>query len=133
MDIKKKYKSIHHYLNLPWTYTVEQSRDENKNKIYVVRVNELPGICTDAPSLDEAMELIKEPMTAALEFYIENGEDIPEPVKEEDFKGNIAYRTTSKRHYLISKEAQKREQSLSQVIDNLIDTMLAAKHTGQRK
>jgi predicted RNase H-like HicB family nuclease len=129
MVIKKKYKSLNYYLDLPWTYTVEQSRDKNKNKIYIVRVNELPGICTDAPSLDEAMELIKEPITAAFEFYMENNQDIPEPVKEEDFKGNIAYRTTSKRHYLISKEAQKREQSLSQIIDSLVDTVLANKHS----
>lgn len=128
MESKKKYKNLNYYLNLPWTYTVEQARDEKKNKIYVVRVNELPGICTDASSLDEAMELIKEPMQAAFEFYMENGEDIPEPINEEDFKGNIAYRTTSRRHYLISKEAQKKEQSLSQVIDTLVDAALVPKH-----
>ncbi len=130
MELKKKYKDLNYYLSLPWTYTVEQVRDGDKNKIYVVRVNELPGICTDAKSLDEAMKLIKEPMKAAFEFYMENGEDIPEPVNEEDYKGNIAYRTTSRRHYLISKEAQKREQSLSQVIDNLVDTVLVHKHKG---
>ena len=130
MKSKKKYKSLNYYLSLPWTYTIEQASDEVKNKIYVVRVNELPGICTDAASFDEAMELIKEPMRASFEFYIENGEDIPEPVKKEDFKGHIAYRTTSRRHYLISKEAQKKEQSLSQVIDNLVDTVLVHKHRG---
>lgn len=128
MESKKKYKSLNYYLSLPWTYTVEQAKDEDKNKIYIVRVNELPGICTDASSLDEAMKLIKEPMKAAFEFYMENGENIPEPVKEEDFKGNIAYRTTSRRHYLISKEAQKNEQSLSQVIDGLVDTILVHKY-----
>ena len=127
MGIKKQYKNFNYYLSLPWTYTIEQSRDENNNKIYVVRVNELPGICTDATSLDKAMKLIKEPMQAAFEFYMENGEDIPEPIKEEDFKGNISYRTTSKRHYLISKEAQKKELSLSQVIDKLVDATLVHK------
>jgi len=130
MESKKKYKNLEYYLNLPWTYTIEPARDEDKNKIYIVRVNELPGICTDALSLDEAIELIKEPMKAAFEFYMENGKNIPEPVKEEDFKGNIAYRTTSKRHYLISKEAQRKEQSLSQIIDGLVDTVLMHKHRG---
>jgi predicted RNase H-like HicB family nuclease len=127
LGTKKQYKNLNYYLNLPWTYTVEQSISKSKKKIYIVRVNELPGICTDAMSLDEAMDLIKEPMAAAFEFYIENNEDIPEPVKEKDFKGNIAYRTTSRRHYMISKEAQKREISLSQVIDNLVDNALANK------
>ena len=79
MKTKKKYKILDYYINLPWTYTIEQVVDECKNKIYVVRVNELPGICTDAASLDEAMELIKEPMRAAFEFYMEHGEEIPEP------------------------------------------------------
>jgi predicted RNase H-like HicB family nuclease len=96
MATKKPYKKVSYYLDLPWTYTVEQATDENKKKIYIVRVNELPGICTDAQTFDEAMALIKEPMQAAFEFYMENGEEIPEPVKLEDFKGNIAYRTTSK-------------------------------------
>jgi predicted RNase H-like HicB family nuclease len=129
----KRYKSLSYYLGLPWTYTVEQSIDDKKNKIYVVRVNELPGVCTDATSLDEAMKLIKEPMLATFEFYIENGEDIPVPVKEKVFKGNIAYRTTSKRHYIISKEAKRREQSLSQVIDSLVDELLVNKFSSQRK
>ncbi|MFA6263466.1 MAG: type II toxin-antitoxin system HicB family antitoxin [Candidatus Babeliales bacterium] len=127
MESKKKYKSLQHYLNLPWTYTVEKVCGKGKEKLYVVRVNELPGICTDAPSLDMGMDLIKEPMKAAFEFYMENGEEIPEPVNEEDFKGNIAYRTTSRRHFLINKEAQKKEISLSQVIDNLVDTVLMHK------
>ncbi len=127
MATKKVYKKLSYYLNLPWTYTVESAKDEHDNKIYIVRVNELPGICTDASSVDQAMELIKEPMTAAFEFYMEQEEDIPEPIKEEDFKGNIAYRTTSRRHYLISKEAQKRELSLSQLIDNLVDIVLINK------
>jgi len=124
MGTKKKYKELSYYLELPWTYTVEQAKDENDNKIYIVCVNELPGICTDALSVDEAMEFIKEPIAAAIEFYMENDQDIPEPIREEDFKGNISYRTTSRRHYLISKEAQRRELSLSQLIDNLVDTVL---------
>jgi predicted RNase H-like HicB family nuclease len=74
-------KKLSYYLNLPWTYTVEQSKDENNDKIYVVCVNELPGICTDAPSVDEAMKLIREPISAAIEFYMENNQDIPEPIK----------------------------------------------------
>jgi predicted RNase H-like HicB family nuclease len=81
-----KYKSLDYYLNLPWTYTVEHVWDEKQNWLYVVRVNELPGICTDAASYDEAVMLIKEPMLVAFEFYIENNEAIPRPIaKEEDF------------------------------------------------
>ena len=74
MATKKQYKRLSYYLALPWTYTVEQSKDENGDKIYIVCVNELPGICTDAPSIDEAMKLIQEPIAAAIEFYMENNQ-----------------------------------------------------------
>jgi predicted RNase H-like HicB family nuclease len=121
MDTKKANIDFSYYLDLPWTYTIEQAQDENNNKIYIVRVNELPGVVTDAPTIEEAMKLIKEAMSLAFEMYLESGEEIPEPIKESHFKGNIAYRTTSRRHYLIAREAQKRNLSLSQLIDTLID------------
>ena len=56
-----------------------------------------------------------------------NDEEIPEPVDETKYKGNISYRTTGKRHYLIAKEAQKRGLSLSEAIDNCIDTSLKSR------
>jgi predicted RNase H-like HicB family nuclease len=77
-----KYKSLDYYLNLPWTYTIERIWDERQNRLYVVRVNELPGICTDGATYDEAMVFIKEPMLAAFEFYIEHNEAIPSPISK---------------------------------------------------
>jgi len=73
------------------------------------------------------MRLIKEVMKTAFEMYLEENEEIPEPMKEEDYKGKIAYRTTAKRHFLIAKEAKKRDLSLSQVIDQFIDQLLSKK------
>jgi len=46
--MKELCKSMDYFFELPWTYTVEQSKNEQGEKIYIVRVNELPGICTDA-------------------------------------------------------------------------------------
>ena len=122
--ITKKIKTIKYYLALPWTYTVETSVDENNKKIYIVRVNKLPGVCTDAPSVSEAMNLIQDAMKSTLELYLKHGDPIPEPINEEDFKGNIAYRTSSKRHYLLAREAQKRKLSISKAIDALLDQTL---------
>ena len=119
---KNKYKTLDYYLNLPWTYTIEQALDEHDKKIYVIRVNELPGAVTDAPTVEKAMKLIKEVMMISFEMYMESGDEIPEPIDESKYKGNIAYRTDSRRHYLIAREAQKKKQSLSQVIDSLIDS-----------
>lgn len=123
MAIKKIKKNINYYLNLPWSYTIETTH-ENGAHLFIVHVNELPGICTDAPTIEEAMTLIKDAMKGAFALYLKHGEEIPEPIDQEKFKGNIAYRTTSKRHYSIARLAQLRNTSLSDIIDECIDKSL---------
>ena len=120
----KKYKNIQHYLDLPWTYAIEQAKDEKNKKIFIVRVNELPGVSTDAHTIEEAMENIQEAMSLTFELYMESGEEIPVPIDEKQYKGNIAYRTSPRRHYDIAKAAQKRNLSLSSIIDTLVDSAL---------
>jgi predicted RNase H-like HicB family nuclease len=123
MATQNRTKDINYYLNLPWTYTIETTR-ENGELLYIVHVNELPGIATDAPTLEEAMELIKEAMKGTFKLYLKHGDEIPEPVNPTKFKGNIAYRTSSTRHYKLFKEAQKHNQSLSEFIDQCVDVAL---------
>jgi hypothetical protein len=45
---KADKKNADYYLKLPWTYTIETAKDEEGNNYYIVYVNELPRICTDA-------------------------------------------------------------------------------------
>ncbi len=73
-----KTPPIEYYLQLNWTYTFETAT-ENGESFYIVRVKELPGVVTDAPTIPEAMELIKEAMTGLFEMYLEAGEEIPVP------------------------------------------------------
>lgn len=120
----KKYKSLKYYLDLPWTYSIETAEEKGK-KFFIVRVNELPGICTDAPTIPEAFEGIKEAMEAAFKLYMKHEDPIPEPVDQSKFKGKITYQTTSQRHYQIAREAQKKHCSLDQLIDNLVDLGLS--------
>ncbi len=114
-------KNIKYYLNLNWSYTVEQETHKGK-RYYIIRVNELPGICTDAESIEEGMENIKEAIEGAVRLYLKNGEIIPEPIKKEEFKGNIAYRTTSERHYYIAKIAKDMHKSISKTLDDIVDS-----------
>lgn len=104
MDIKNKKKTTNYYLSLFWTYSIESVTTGEETPYYLVRVNELPGICTDAPSISEAMEDIKEAMTGAFERYLSHNEPIPEPLSEKKCKGNISYRTNKNRHYRIATE-----------------------------
>ncbi len=118
--MKKNKKNLDYYLNLPWTYTIEKETHEGTS-YYVIRVNELPGIRTDSEDLNEGMENIKEAIACAVEIYQEKGEPVPEPISPEQFKGNILYRTDSKRHFLIAKAATAMHKSLSKALDNIVD------------
>lgn len=113
-------KTIQYYLSLDWTYTIESETDGN-HKYFIIRVNELPGICTDAETVAEGMELIKECIEGCAESYLESGEEMPEPIKKDKFKGNISYRTTKERHYSVARVAKRLKKSTNKTIDMLID------------
>jgi len=121
--MKNKEKLIQYYLNLPWTYTIETAKEDGKT-LFVVYVNELPGLCTDNVSLDDAMKDIKDIIATTIEMYLEMVDPIPEPIDPEKYKGKIAYRTSSTRHHILAKEAKRKGVSLSRVIDQYIDTGL---------
>ena len=125
MKKMKDNKNLNYYLNLPWTYTIEKETHEGSS-YYIIRVNELPGICTDSESLDEGMQEIKNLIACAVEIYKEKGEAIPEPINREHYKGNISYRTDSERHYLIAKTAQRMHKSISKTLDTIVDKGLMA-------
>ncbi|OGB83737.1 hypothetical protein A3F66_05020 [candidate division TM6 bacterium RIFCSPHIGHO2_12_FULL_32_22] len=129
MVTKKNNKKLDYYMHLPWTYTVEEDVDNKGKKIYVVSVNELPGIKTDAYSREEAFEEIQDAVQAAIELYIEMGDKIPEPKKfsEKKFRGNITYRTSKERHLKLAQEARKRKIPINKLIDEFIGKALSAK------
>ena len=116
-------KKIQKYVNMPWSFTVEQEEG-----YFVVSVNELPGICTDAKTIHEAMKGIKEAIAAAIELYLDQGKEIPIPISKTKFKGKIAYRTSPKRHYRIAKAAQQKQKSLSKMLDILVDVGIEHVH-----
>ncbi len=121
-------KEINYYLNLNWSYTIEQETEKGKH-FYIIRVNELPGICTDAETIEKGMENIKEAIEAAVILYLENNRPVPEPIRKEKLKGNIAYRTTRERHYHVAKAAKEMHKSISKTIDELIDAGLEKLHS----
>lgn len=121
-------KDINYYLNLNWSYTIEQEIYRGKH-LYIIRVNELPGVCTDAETIEEGMENIQEAIRAAIKLYIKHKEPVPEPIKKENFKGKIAYRTSQERHYSIAKTAKEMHKSISKTIDELIDAGLERMRT----
>jgi antitoxin HicB len=115
-----KNKTVDYYLRLPWTYTIETETHKGKS-YFIIRVNELPGICTDAADLNRGMEEIKEAIACAIEIYLEKGEPVPEPIDRSHYRGNISYRTDTERHYRIAKTAKAMHKSISKTLDMIVD------------
>jgi predicted RNase H-like HicB family nuclease len=113
-------KDLKYYLNLNWSYTIQQSTQAGK-KFFIIRINELPGVCTDAKTIEKGMKDIQEALAATIELYLEQGDCIPEPIQKEKYKGNLAYRTTSERHYHLARLAQQRHISMNKALDMIFD------------
>jgi predicted RNase H-like HicB family nuclease len=113
-------KDLNYYLSLNWSYTVEKDQEKGQD-FFIVRVNELPGVCTDGRTVSEAMKNIQDAIAATIELYLEQGDQIPEPIQKEKFKGNISYRTSRERHYNLAKIAQRRHLSMNKTLDMIFD------------
>lgn len=79
-------KSKQYYLSLPWTYTIETVFDKG-HCFYIIRVNELPGVCTDDKTINKAMKNIQEAILCAVDVYKDKGESFPEPVTLQAYQG----------------------------------------------
>ena len=127
MATKTTIRDLQYYLNLPWTYTVETTR-ETGELLYIVHVNELPGISTDAPILAEAFESIKEALAGALELYMKMGDEIPLPSAPLRAASEaIDYHPIEELRQVLLKEAEARKMSLNQFLNEyLAKTLLSS-------
>lgn len=116
-------KTIEYYLNLPWSFTIERKDDDGI--YYFARVNELKCF-SDGKTMQEASENILEALKLHLEASLEEGQDIPEPLNPEEFKGRITYRTKPAKHLMLAKEANRRGITLNRLIDETIDEAFTA-------
>ena len=116
-------KKVSDYLNLPWTYLVKKESFKGKS-YFVINIEELAGVASDGETLEEAYKSVQEALHAAIALYIKLGDEIPVPIDREQFRGNLAYRTTPERHYQLATEAKRRHLSLSKMLDFVVDHAL---------
>ena len=114
-------KNLEYYRNLPWSYIVEWS---DKNGCYLGSVIELERNMTCGDTPEEVFSNLKEAIAAYVETSLENGFEIPEPVKMSDFKGNITYRTSQEKHYRLAKRAKIIGKSINAFIDEAVEEKL---------
>lgn len=114
-------KNLEYYLNLPYSYIVEWSDDDD---CYLGSIVELEKNMTCADTPEEVITNLKDALKAYIITSLANNMEIPEPLKLADYKGNITYRTTSSKHYRLAKTAKIKGVSINALIDEAVDAKL---------
>ena len=106
-------KSVEDYVNLPYNCIVQQINDESGTYFYA-HVLELDGCQSTGETFEEAYESLKDAMRGWIETKIDDGFDVPLPVKYTDYSGKFLVRIPKSLHYRLSVEAQQEGVSLNQ-------------------
>ena len=114
-------KNIEYYTKLPYSYIIEWS---DCDECYLGSIVELEKNMTCGDTAEECMTNLKEALKAYIETSLSNNMDIPEPIKMNDYKGNITYRTTGLKHYELAKKAKIKGISINSLIDSAVDDKL---------
>ena len=114
-------KTLEYYLALPWSYRFEWSNDDN---CYIASIGELKGCMSHGETISEAAEMIQDALKSYITCSLQYGDEIPEPLKPMDYKGQIPYRTTPAKHYRIAKRAKSLGISINTLIDEAVEEKL---------
>lgn len=114
-------KDIDYYMGLNWSYRFEWSEEDNG---YIASVLELKGCMSFGETIEDAIAMIKDALLSYLTASLECGDEIPEPLKPTNYKGNITYRTNPEKHYKLALRAKSDGISLNQLIENATDIVL---------
>jgi len=114
-------KNLEYYLNLPYTYIIEWS---DVDECFLGSVVELERNMTCGQTREEVLVNLKEALVSYITTSLDNNMEIPEPLKIENFKGSITYRTSKERHYKLAKQAKLYGKSINAFIDEAISEKL---------
>jgi predicted RNase H-like HicB family nuclease len=116
-------KKLVYYLKLPYTYVIEWS---DVDMCFMGSIAELEHNMTCGQTHEEVVLNLKEALISYVTTSLANNMEIPEPLKIKDFKGNITYRTSKERHYMLAKQAKLYGKSINAFIDDAIGEKLGS-------
>ena len=120
-DTKMIKKTLDYYLNLPYTYIIEWS---DVDGCFLGNITELEYNMTCGQTREEVFENLKEALISYVTTSLDNNMEIQEPLRIDDFKGSITYRTSKERHYMLAKQAKLYGKSINTFIDEAIGEKL---------
>ena len=114
-------KKLDYYMNLPYTYVIEWS---DVDKCFLGSIVEIERNMTCGQTREDVFANLKEALASYVTTSIDNNMEIPEPLKIDDFKGSITYRTSKERNYKLAKQAKLYGKSINAFIDEAIGEKL---------
>ena len=114
-------KNLEYYLNLPYTFIIDWS---DADGCFLGSIVELERNMTCGQTREEVLANLKEALVSYVTTSLTNNLEIPEPLRINDFKGSITYRTSKERHYRLAKQAKLYGKSINSFIDEVISEKL---------
>lgn len=109
-------KDMRYYMALPYREIIEADPAGG----YVGHIMELKGCITQAETKGELLVMLDDAKKCWLEAALEEGIDIPEPMKEENFSGRFNLRLPKSLHRDLAMSAKAEGVSLNQLAMCLI-------------
>lgn len=106
---------LEEYLKKPYNIIIKPVTDEAGN-YFAARVLEFDGCIATGETKEEAHNNIYEVLEGFIEVMIEEGEEVPEPISDGDFSGNLRVRMPKSLHKNLSQAAKLEGVSLNQYI-----------------
>lgn len=101
-------------------------RYSEEDVAYIGTVAEFPYLSADGSTPGEAYTEIKSVVEDAVEVLSDEGEDVPVPLSEREYKGNISLRLSPETHRMATIRAHQEGCSLNQFLTSLIERNLYA-------
>lgn len=109
-------KDFDYYAALPYKVVLLPSPEGG----YVVEIPELPGCISQGETVEEAMQMIEDAKRCWLDVALEDGQEIPEPAKIEDYSGKFVVRVPKSLHHDLVQRAKDENVSLNQLTTYLL-------------
>jgi antitoxin HicB len=113
-------KDIEYYMRLP--YAIESRQYEDGT--WFARMPELRGCMTEADTLQEAIEMVRDAQRAWIQACLEDGTPIPEPRHVQPYSGQFRVRLTRSLHQELAERAKQEGTSLNQLMVSILSRAL---------
>lgn len=104
-------KDLSYYMNL--NYKIEVLKEED-GEGYVLHCPELKGCVTSAETIEKGFEMIEDAKKCWFTACIEDGIEIPEPLKADEYSGQFKLRIPKSLHKELAERSKQEGISMNQ-------------------